>query len=627
MAVRPHARWLSRARLCCCAAGVSATYKKLPITSKRRDAIDGQHSHRPPTSHQRRQRMGAASSRPRPSRSAQRLSAYASLRSRPLSQIARPQYARPPIPRPQTAQPAAAETLRNRNGDEVTSGRDDALGLSPACASDAGESDEDDDDDDEFKDIHVDIPAADLFYCGQNRGQCWCGHCDGVCGPDAGCPCDACLALVGIAVNRLGRVARYSHSRLAPAKDLLYCGHVVHGVRCSPRADPCLPCIELAASDLFGSREFRRPDGRSAALPRAATDLSAADAAAVNRTTRLPASKTFQCGARLPDGGGTCRSDGTVCAPCRALSLTVRAASALVLNDDGHLATLGSPAGATGASDAIPAARTYYCGRECPSRRCRCRGAVCPPRCGPLSGCPCDSCRRITLAVERADWSFAQQLRNPAGFLVRWPGDPPANAAAAAAAASATATNGTSTAAGAASAAAAAAANADRIFYCGRLIPGRKCACDDCGPVCGPYTGCPCSDCLRLMTEAATAAAAAATVGGSARRSSSAPPPADRSHASRTRTARRSRSPQPSASSVPSVTRQARAPASVAAPAAATATTAAAATADANLCIVCVSAPKSHVLVPCGHQTLCGACAEKVSSCPLCRRTVTARVK
>ena len=36
-------------------------------------------------------------------------------------------------------------------------------------------------------------------------------------------------------------------------------------------------------------------------------------------------------------------------------------------------------------------------------------------------------------------------------------------------------------------------------------------------------------------------------------------------------------------------------------------------------CIVCFEGDKTHVAVPCGHQTLCGPCSEILKACPICR--------
>jgi hypothetical protein len=39
-------------------------------------------------------------------------------------------------------------------------------------------------------------------------------------------------------------------------------------------------------------------------------------------------------------------------------------------------------------------------------------------------------------------------------------------------------------------------------------------------------------------------------------------------------------------------------------------------------CIVCMAHPKSHLAVPCGHQSVCGICAERMQDCPYCRAPV-----
>ena len=36
-------------------------------------------------------------------------------------------------------------------------------------------------------------------------------------------------------------------------------------------------------------------------------------------------------------------------------------------------------------------------------------------------------------------------------------------------------------------------------------------------------------------------------------------------------------------------------------------------------CIVCFTGDKTHVAVPCGHQTVCGPCSKKIRACPICR--------
>ena len=39
-------------------------------------------------------------------------------------------------------------------------------------------------------------------------------------------------------------------------------------------------------------------------------------------------------------------------------------------------------------------------------------------------------------------------------------------------------------------------------------------------------------------------------------------------------------------------------------------------------CIVCMALPKSHLAVPCGHQSICGTCARRMQLCPYCRAPV-----
>lgn len=40
-------------------------------------------------------------------------------------------------------------------------------------------------------------------------------------------------------------------------------------------------------------------------------------------------------------------------------------------------------------------------------------------------------------------------------------------------------------------------------------------------------------------------------------------------------------------------------------------------------CIVCFAGNKSHIAVPCGHQSICESCAKQLKECPYCRTSVT----
>ena len=52
-----------------------------------------------------------------------------------------------------------------------------------------------------------------------------------------------------------------------------------------------------------------------------------------------------------------------------------------------------------------------------------------------------------------------------------------------------------------------------------------------------------------------------------------------------------------------------------------------------TLCVVCMDAPKTHAIVPCGHVCICEGCAEKLLApqaplvCPMCREHATMVMK
>ncbi|XP_035711310.1 uncharacterized protein LOC118436804 [Folsomia candida] len=61
------------------------------------------------------------------------------------------------------------------------------------------------------------MTPQNLFYCGKWKMACRCGTCDGQCGPLSGCPCHACVELVGFRVNRDGVLCRKEG-------EMWYCG-------------------------------------------------------------------------------------------------------------------------------------------------------------------------------------------------------------------------------------------------------------------------------------------------------------------------------------------------------------------------------------------------------------------
>ena len=44
-------------------------------------------------------------------------------------------------------------------------------------------------------------------------------------------------------------------------------------------------------------------------------------------------------------------------------------------------------------------------------------------------------------------------------------------------------------------------------------------------------------------------------------------------------------------------------------------------------CVVCMDAPASHILAPCGHQCVCEACINVGQECPMCREVVAFKMK
>ena len=54
--------------------------------------------------------------------------------------------------------------------------------------------------------------------------------------------------------------------------------------------------------------------------------------------------------------------------------------------------------------------------------------------------------------------------------------------------------------------------------------------------------------------------------------------------------------------------------------------------AEETMCVLCLDAPKDHIITPCGHQCVCGVCAEKLKrvkrpTCPICREPIAATFK
>jgi len=46
-------------------------------------------------------------------------------------------------------------------------------------------------------------------------------------------------------------------------------------------------------------------------------------------------------------------------------------------------------------------------------------------------------------------------------------------------------------------------------------------------------------------------------------------------------------------------------------------------------CVICLSQPRTHVLIPCGHKLFCGGCAGLLAqkNCPICRVEIQSTLK
>lgn len=48
---------------------------------------------------------------------------------------------------------------------------------------------------------------------------------------------------------------------------------------------------------------------------------------------------------------------------------------------------------------------------------------------------------------------------------------------------------------------------------------------------------------------------------------------------------------------------------------------------DESCCVVCMDAEPTHAMVPCGHRCVCGRCARRLDSCPLCRKRCSSSLR
>ena len=46
-----------------------------------------------------------------------------------------------------------------------------------------------------------------------------------------------------------------------------------------------------------------------------------------------------------------------------------------------------------------------------------------------------------------------------------------------------------------------------------------------------------------------------------------------------------------------------------------------------SICVVCMSAPRTVVLIPCGHLAVCQSCYGRLQQCPVCRSVIRGAIR
>jgi hypothetical protein len=327
---------------------------------------------------------------------------------------------------------------------------------------------------------------AKVLYCGKVKNQCRCGTCDGRCGPDNGCPCNACkntlLRLRHLEAyfmkNDDGDLIYRGNGNLTagdtglPACEVFYCGKTKHECRCGEcdgqcgpsNGCPCDSCKRVLVRSTAPGYIifFRNSDG--ARVFRGTGDRGTGYLGMSSSSVYYCGRWKFQCHC----GGlcdGRCGPDnGCPCDACVELLNQPSVIGDGLINSQGAIVLKGYHGYSTGDVH-LPGVDIYYCGRR--MNECRC--GLCDGVCGPSNGCPCNSCKQL-LALDKN----YRPLRNKAGFRVHKGSMPsivvdlnvPALAA----------------------------------YCCGRSKnEGRRGECDD--DRCGPIDGCPCDDCMLLWFD------------------------------------------------------------------------------------------------------------------------------
>jgi len=178
------------------------------------------------------------------------------------------------------------------------------------------------------------VRYSQLYYCGRKLDQCQCGKCDGRCGPDNGCPCEACLDYFLVEdssrVNGDGvPISRGSGASRCKALDKVNCSQVYY---CGRKFDPKVKCPCGSCDEQCGPNN---------GCP-CKSCLAYYNENVTNKTNRN--------GVKMIKGKGTSKCE-------------------------------------TGYFQGIESRMLYYCGKE--MKQCTCGN--CGTNCGP-SGCPCEAC-------------------------------------------------------------------------------------------------------------------------------------------------------------------------------------------------------------------------------------------
>uniref|UniRef100_A0A0G4I9D0 Uncharacterized protein n=1 Tax=Chromera velia CCMP2878 TaxID=1169474 RepID=A0A0G4I9D0_9ALVE len=227
------------------------------------------------------------------------------------------------------------------------------------------------------------IPPGALFYCGRANRPCRCRKCPhDTCGPKEGCPCKACLTLMGFRLNRAGVVCKPGgrkgdggDQKVKPHR-LFYCGRTMGQCRCGECDGRCGPADGCPCSDCLAVLDMSKmpqkdPFAHGMPGPPGPDRHPQAFDGRISPQAIPPPHRQRE---KAPEGP-----------PMEPVSSPIKEAPRV--NAEGVEAWRGKSHG-PGGDTGLPASQLFYCGRWMDECGCgECRG-----QCGPASGCPCSDC-------------------------------------------------------------------------------------------------------------------------------------------------------------------------------------------------------------------------------------------